>query len=132
MDASFSSNATPRHSAKQSRAFGLMKRGRILGLSKMLVKSIIFAIAGILATLVFRFISQRKAAQLERLKAEQRKKEEDLLEEEWNRINGQKQPLLQITPITEQLETKQEDDNQLLTQSFSLPWPEEESKTTRG
>lgn len=65
-----------------------MKRGRILGLSKMLVKSIIFAIAGILATLVFRFISKRKAEQLERLKAEQRKKEEDLLEEEWNRING--------------------------------------------
>ena len=88
MDASFSSNATPRQYAKQSRAFGLMKRGRILGLSKMLVKSIIFAIAGILATLVFRFISKRKAEQLERLKAEQRKKEEDLLEEEWNRING--------------------------------------------
>ena len=54
----------------------------------MLVKSIIFAVAGILATLVFRFISKRKAEQLERLKAEQRKKEEDLLEEEWNRING--------------------------------------------
>ena len=71
-----------------------MKRGRILGLSKMLVKSIIFAIAGILATLVFRFISKRKARQLEQMQAEHRKKEQELLEQEWNRQNSKKQPLL--------------------------------------
>lgn len=46
---------------ENSKTWGLIKRGRILGLSKMLVKSLIFALAGILATLVFRFINRRKA-----------------------------------------------------------------------
>ena len=65
-DASFSSFSSKslnkvagRHS--KSKTWQLIKRGRILGLSKMLVKSLIFTIAGVLATMIFRFINKRKA-----------------------------------------------------------------------
>ena len=57
----------------------LSKRGRILGLSKMLVKSLIFAIAGLLAAVVFRFISRRKQRQLEQVKEEESRRERQLL-----------------------------------------------------
>ena len=57
----------------------LSKRGRILGLSKMLVKSLIFAIAGLLAAVVFRFISRRKQRQLEQVKEEEIRRERQLL-----------------------------------------------------
>ena len=63
-----SSVATPRGKVRglgrggsKSRTWGLIKRGRILGLSKMLIKSLIFAVAGIVAMIVFRFIKKRKA-----------------------------------------------------------------------
>jgi len=56
-----------------------MKRGRVLGLSKMFVKSLIFAIAGILATLVFRLVYKRKQRQLEQMEEEQKRHEQQLL-----------------------------------------------------
>ena len=68
LDSSFTSGSNRSQAAASSKGQvlrQLSKRGRILGLSKMLVKSLIFAIAGLLATLVFRFISRRKQMQLE-------------------------------------------------------------------
>mmetsp|Transcript_9720 Transcript_9720/g.13284 ORF Transcript_9720/g.13284 Transcript_9720/m.13284 type:complete len:157 (+) Transcript_9720:245-715(+) len=76
--------------AKEARAFSLMRRGRVLGLSKMLLKSIIFAVAGILATLIFRLINKRKARQLATLEAQRKKEEEELLQAEWDKLNKSK------------------------------------------
>ena len=59
-DASFSRGTSQIRGKPSAKAVGLIKRGKILGLSKMLVKSLIFAVAGILATLVFRLINRRK------------------------------------------------------------------------
>ena len=61
------------------------------------------------------------------------KKEKDILQAEWDRIEFSKQPLLEITPIAQ----TNDNDNQLLrkqsqnNQPFNLPWSEEESKTDR-
>lgn len=45
-------------------------KAKFFGLSKMLIKSLIFAVAGILAALIFRLINVRKAAQLRKLEQE--------------------------------------------------------------
>lgn len=84
---------------KSGKAWRLVKRGRVLGLSKMLVKSLIFAIAGILATLVFRLINRRKAMQLKLIEEEEKRQEQELMQQEWDRIQASKLPLLQITPV---------------------------------
>ena len=103
-----------------------MRRGRLLGLSKMFVKSMIFAIAGILATLVFRLINKRKAEQLHQMEEEERRQERELLQQEWDLLEARKQPLLQITPLSQPSVPRP-------TQvSYALPWSEEESKTSRG
>ena len=66
-DASFSSlSSSSLHKVtggrrSKSKTWQLIKRGRILGLSKMLVKSLIFTIAGVLAAMIFRFMNKRKA-----------------------------------------------------------------------
>ena len=101
----------------------------------MLVKSLIFTVAGILATLVIRFINKRKALLLQKMVDEDKQKEKDVLQAEWDRIELSKQPLLEITPINQ---TNDGDNNQLLRKQsqqknspFNMPWSEEESKTTR-
>jgi len=95
-DVSFSSNSGFMKPVSQTKGktWQLIKRGRILGLSKMLVKSLIFVVAGILATLVFRLINRRKALQLQQMEDEERQKSKRLLEQEWDRIERSKQPLL--------------------------------------
>ena len=70
-----------------------------MGLSKMLIKSLIFTVAGVLATMVFRFINKRKAMQLQALVDEEERKERELMQKEWDRIELSKQPVLEITPI---------------------------------
>ena len=71
-DTSFTSAASSHVKiSRKQKVWSLTKRGRILGLSKMLVKSLIFAIAGLIATLVFRFINKRKQMQLEQMKEEE-------------------------------------------------------------
>ena len=47
---------------RKEKAYNLLKRGRILGLSKMFLKSLIFAVAGMLAFLVFQVAYRRKIA----------------------------------------------------------------------
>ena len=103
-DASFSSiSSSSLHKAtgqrSKSKTWQLIKRGRLLGLSKMLVKSLIFTIAGVLATMIFRFINKRKAMQLKQMVEEEEQKEKDLLQKEWDRIELSKQPVLEITPV---------------------------------
>ena len=46
---------------------------KIFGFSKMFVQSLIFALAGILATFIINFINKRKAAQLKALEDEEKK-----------------------------------------------------------
>ena len=52
---------------RKAKAFHLLKRGRLLGLSKMLLKSLIFAVAGMLAYMVFNLAYSRKLARLKAL-----------------------------------------------------------------
>ena len=54
-------NNNANQSATKKHTWRLIKHGKFLGLSKMLIKSMIFAIAGICATLVIRLINKRKA-----------------------------------------------------------------------
>ena len=49
----------------------LGKKAKFFGFSKMLIKSLIFAVAGILAALIFRLINVRKVAQLRKLEQEE-------------------------------------------------------------
>ena len=92
---SFNSSSSRASKVKKGgRAWQLIRKGRILGLSKILLKSFIFAIAGILATLVFKLINKRKAMMLAAMEEEERQQERDLLQSEWDRIEESKQPLL--------------------------------------
>ena len=84
---------------RSGKTWRLIKRGRILGLSKMLIKSLIFTVAGVMATIVFRFINKRKAMQLKALVDEEDRKERELMQKEWDKIERSKQPLLEITPV---------------------------------
>ena len=61
----------------------------------MLIKSLIFAVAGILAALIFRLINVRKVAQLRKLEQEEEEKAEKLLVEAWEN-SQEKAPLLKI------------------------------------
>ena len=76
--------------------------------------------------------------QLEQMEAEQRRKEKKLLQEEWERVERMKQPLLEITPVTgaatelieERSQSKKMDPvGQSL--SLSLPWSEEDTRVNR-
>ena len=55
----------------------MIKRGRVLGLSKMLIKSLIFAVAGIVAMIVFRFIRKRKALLIKKMEEEEERAENE-------------------------------------------------------
>ena len=55
----------------------MIKRGRVLGLSKMLIKSLIFAVAGIVAMIVFRFIRKRKALLVKKMEEEEERAENE-------------------------------------------------------
>ena len=73
----------------------LGRKARFFGFSKMLIKSLIFAVAGILAALIFRLINVRKVAQLRKLEKEEEDKAEKLLVEAWEN-SKEKAPLLKI------------------------------------
>ena len=49
----------------------LLRRGKILGLSKMLVRSLILAVAGSIAYLLFSIVYRRKLALLEARKLDE-------------------------------------------------------------
>ena len=79
---------------RRGKAFQLLKKGRLLGLSKMLLKSLIFAVAGALTYLVFNLAYSRKMNRLKALKKEEDDRAEQLMQEEWDRQELERQPLL--------------------------------------
>ena len=60
----------------------------------MFLKSLIFAVAGALAFLLFKLAYRRKIAQLEVMEQEERERAELLLQEEWDRLERERQPML--------------------------------------
>lgn len=52
----------------------------------MFIKSLIFALAGILAALIFRLINQRKLQQLKAMEEEEKEKADELMKKEWELI----------------------------------------------
>lgn len=68
----------------------------MFGLPRMLMRSLIFALAGLIAAFVLTVFRQRKFKKLQELQAKAEEETRTRLQEEWQRSETQKQPLLQL------------------------------------
>jgi flagellar biosynthesis component FlhA len=85
----------------------LRKKARLLGLSAMVLKSSILAIIGLITAGIFLLWKQRKQRALRLMQEQEEQKRKRILEEEWERIEKQKQPDLTVVSDVEALETSE-------------------------
>ena len=101
-------------------------------MSKMVIKSAILALIGLITSAVIYIWRARKQRALSLLKAEEESRRQKLLEAEWERVAREKEPDLTVMNDVEALESSErlrsEQQKRIsIIDQYDLPWSEEHS-----